>query len=171
MAKFLLRIGLFSTIIGLCIFLSNIATQGVSSSTINSNFLTGPNGTSAQLFVPLLSGSKEIRLNVPRSFEGTLYIFDYEGTRRLVEDGVKEPILKEDFRGSTLIDFNLTRRNAYMIIIESHVAEAVQGTFGIVQKGGTKADMLTDSALIATIGAVTTIMGAIPSLTRQRKPK
>jgi hypothetical protein len=171
MAKLLLRIGLFITVIGLCIFFSNVATQGVPSSTTNSIFSTGPNGTSAQLFVPLLSGSKEIRINVQRSFEGTLYIFDYEGTRRLVEDGVNEPIVKEDFKGSTLIDFNLTRRDAYMIVIESHVDEAVQGTFGIVQKGGTKLDMLTDSALIAAIGAVIAVAGAIPNLTRQRKPK
>ena len=171
MAKFLLRIGLFITVIGLCIFFSNVATQGVPSSTTNSPFSTGPKGSYAQLFAPLLSGSKEIRINVQRSFEGTLYIFDYEGTRRLVEDGVSEPIVMEDFKGSTLIDFNLSRRNAYMIVIESHVDEAVQGTFGIVQKGGTKVDMLTDSALIDAIGAVIAVAGAIPNLTRQRKPK
>jgi hypothetical protein len=170
-AKLFLRIGLFMMVIGLCIFFSNVATQGVHSSTTSGPFSTGPNGSSAELFVPLLSGSKEIRINVERSFEGTLYIFDYEGARRLVDDGVSEPIVREDFRGSTLIDFNLSRRNAYMIVIESHVDEAVEGTFGIVQKGGTKMDMLADSALIAAIGAVIAVAGAISSLTQQRKPK
>jgi len=169
MARFWFRIGVCTTIIGLCIFFSNIATQGPSS-TVGGQFSTGPNGTWAELYVPLLSGSKEIRINVPRSFEGTLYIFDYEGTKRLVEDGIREPILEENFKGSTLVDFALSRRGAYTIVIESHVPQTSQGTTGIVQKGGIKADMLQDSAIVILVGLTISGIGGALKIIRSHKP-
>jgi len=170
MARFWLRIGVCTTIIGLCIFFSNIATQGPSS-TVGGQFSTGPNGTWAELYVPLLSGSHEIRINAPRAFKGTLYIFDYDGTRMLVENGSRKAIVEEDFKGSILIDFSLDRRGAYTIVIESHISQASQGTIGIVQKGGLKQDRLSDSEIIIAIGVTTTIPSAIFSIRRSRKPK
>lgn len=171
LARFCLRTGFIIAILGACILLSSIATQGVHSTAGSINFFTGPNGTWAELYVPLLSGSKEIRINAPRAFEGTLYIFDYQGTKLLVEDNIKDPILEESFKGSTLVDFNLSRRGAYTIVIESHVPEASQGTIGIVQKGGIKADMLQDSAIMILVGLAMLGIGGAFKIAHTHKPR
>ncbi len=158
MARCALRIGFFIIVLGVCIVLSQVATQGPAS-IMSGSFSTGPNGTSAELFAPLLSGPIEIRIGAARSFEGALYLYNYEGTEKLIEEGLEEPILNESFKGSTLINFNLNRRDACTIVIESHIAEASEGTIGIVQAGGIKADMLQDSSIIIMVGFVIAGLG------------
>jgi hypothetical protein len=145
-----LRIGVFITILGVCMLLSKMAPPVPSAGSIA--YSTEPKGTWAMLNVPLLSGSKEVRIKAAGSFEGTLYIYDYQGTRKLIEDGVEEPILNETFKGSTLIDFNLSRRDAYTIVIKSHVADSSQGTVGIVETGPKNGDMLQDYSIITIVG-------------------
>jgi len=164
--RFLLRIGICITIIGLTIIFANI-TISLRGSTRHGNFRTSPNGTYVQL-VTLRNRPYEIRIAAPKAFEGTLYLFNYEGIGKLAE-GTGTPILEQTIKGSTLIDYTINRRGAYMIMIESHVPTETEGSLGLVEKEAISQDMLSESAIIIIIGIATTITATIPKISKALK--
>jgi len=151
----MLRIGVCVIIIGLTILLANITGSGggIGSTT----FSISSNGTWFELVAPLRSGPHEIRIGAPQAFRGTVYVFNYEGMRLLTE-GTKLPILEENIQGSTLIDFTINRRGAYLIMIQSNVSTQIEGSLGIVDKGRISYDLIFDSMIIITIGTAITIL-------------
>ncbi len=161
-ARFLLRIGTCIIVIGLTIFLANITTS-LTGGTSYGGLTIPPNGTYIELFVPLRNRPYEIRINVPKTFEGTLYIFNYEGIKKLTE-GTKTPILEQTINGSTLIDLTINRRGAYAIMIESHVPTQTEGYIGLVEKEAISQDLLLDSTIIIIIGIAITITATIPKI-------
>ena len=161
------RTGIFITIIGLAILCANITSR--IGSTRSGNFSVAPNGTYLEVVYRLRNRPIEFRINVPKAFEGTFYLFDYEGIRRLTE-GTKTPILEENIKGSTLIDYTINRRGAYMIMIESHVSTQTEGSIGIVEKEAISQDLIWDSTRIVIIGIATTILATIPKITQLHKP-
>ncbi|MFB0523085.1 MAG: hypothetical protein ACETV1_04905 [Candidatus Bathyarchaeia archaeon] len=163
-ARFLLRIGICIIIIGATIVFANITAGG--GFTGSGNFRTPPNGTYVEL-VTLRNRPYEIRIKAPKAFKGTLYLFNYEGIRRLAE-GTRTSILEETIKGSTLIDYTINRRGAYLILIESHVPNQTEGSLGLVEKEALSQDMMWDSGIIITIGIATTILALIPKITRLR---
>lgn len=165
--RFLLRIGICIIIIGLTIIFANI-TVSLRGYTSHINFRTPPNGTYVMVTAPLRNCPYEIRITAPKTFEGTLYLFNYEGIRRLTE-GTRTPILEEVIRGSTLIDFTISRRGAYMIMIESHVSTETEGSMGLVEKEALSQDLIFDSTIIILIGIATTITATIPKISKALK--
>ncbi len=160
-AQFALRIGMCITIVSVSMILATLTLQGYSGVQGIEQFTINPNGSFATLVAPLCDGPHEIRITAPRSFNATLYIFDYEGTRKLLTDGAKEPLIKENIRGSTLIDFNLTRRGSYLIMLESHISTEASGTVGIVEKAISNQDIIWDSAIILAVGVAATLLAFI----------
>jgi len=163
--RVLQRTGIFIIIIGLAILFANITTP---SGTGTGPFDVPPNGTYLQVEIPLRYGPIEIRISAPKAFEGTFYLFNYEGIRRLTE-GTRTPILEETIQGSTLIDYTINRRGAYMIMIESHVSTQTEGSISIVEKKVISQDLIWDSTRIIIIGIATTILATIPKITQLLK--
>lgn len=161
--KLTLRIGVCIIIIGLTILLANIT--GSSGGGIGStNFSISPNGTWFELVAPLRSGPHEIRIRASEAFRGTLYLFNYEGMRLLAE-GTKISILEENIQGSTLIDFTINRRGAYLIMIQSIVSTETEGSLGLVEKGRISQDLILDSTIIIIIGTAITVLSMTPKIT------
>lgn len=165
--SFLLRIGICTIIIGLTILLANII-PGQTGSMSSGNFSILPNGTYIELLIPLHNRAYEFRITVPKVFEGTFYLLNYEGIRKLAE-GTKTPILKETIKGPTLIDFTINRRGTYMILIESNVSEITQGSIGIIEKEGLSQDILQDATIIIILGIAITAPATLPKITWLRK--
>jgi len=163
--RLLLRTGVCIIIIGVTILFANITVSGTSSIS-SGNFSTPPNGAYLKL-ITLRNRPYEIRIKAPRAFEGTLYLFNYEGIRRLAE-GARTPILEENIEGSTLIDYTIGRRGAYLIMIESHVSTQTEGSLGLVEKEALSQDMMWDSGIIIIIGIATTILAIIPKISKSR---
>jgi hypothetical protein len=42
--------------------------------------------------------------------------------------------MEENIKGLTFIDFNLTRRGAYLIMLESHASTEASNSVGVVEK-------------------------------------
>ena len=165
--RFALRVGICTVIIGVTILLANIIS-GRTGSVLSGNFSISPNGTYLELLIPLRNRACEIRISVPRAFESTFYLFNYEGIRNLAE-GTRTPMLEEAIKGSTLIDFTINRRGTYMILIESHISDMTQGSIGLVEKEGLSYDILQDAAIIIILGAAITTLATIPKITQLRK--
>ena len=167
-AQFALRISACIAIIGISIILATLTVQNYSDILGVPDFTLGPNETFATLIAPLNDGPHEIRITAPRSFNATLYIFNYEGTRKLLTDGTKEPLIKENIRGSTLIDFNLTRRGPYLIMLESHTSTEASGTVGIVEKAISNQDMIWDSTIIIIVGFAVAMIAVLSKIKRSQ---
>ncbi len=163
-ASFLFRTGICIIIIGLTIILADV-TMSLGGSSGYSNFSVHPNGTYVQLVSPLRNRRYEIRVTVPKAFLGTLYLFNYEGIRRLAE-GVRTPMLEEAINGSTLIDFKIDRRGAYLIMIESHVASETEGGLGLVEYGASSQDLIFDCTIIIIVGAAMALLAILPRIGR-----
>lgn len=165
-ARFTLRIGVCIIIIGLTILLANITGSGEGS--VSATFSISPNGTWFKLVAPLHSDLHEIRIGAPQAFRGTFYLFNYEGIRLLAE-GTKLPILEESIQGSTLIDFTLNRRGAYLIMIQSNVSTETEGSLGIVEKGRISQDLILDSTIIIIIGTTIAILAIALEIIHSRR--
>lgn len=165
--RFLLRIGICTIIIGFTIILANISSQTGSKST--GNLSIPPNGTYSQLLIPLRNHAYEFRIVVPKAFEGKFYLFNYEGIRKLAEEGTRTPMLEEKIKGPTHIDVTINRRGTYMILIESNVSDTIQGSINIVEKEGLSQDILQDATIITILGIATTALATIPKITSLRK--
>jgi len=162
--RFLFRTGICIMIIGLTIILADV-TMSLGGSSGYSNFSIPSNGTYVELIAPLRNRRYEIRVMAPKAFLGTLYLFNYEGIRRLAE-GVRTPILEETINGSTLIDYTIDRRGAYMIMIESHVSTETEGGLGLVEYGALSRDLIFDSTIIIIIGMAVALLTIIPRIGR-----
>lgn len=148
-----LRVGLCILVIGFAM----LATSAVSrfGNTESGSFTAPPGGDSdVNIFTPLFGGRCEIRVSVSRAFKGTLYVFDYDGIRKLLNDGVKTPVFSEGFQGNTLMDLNLTGKGTYMVIVHSNATQSYEGTFGLVEPGGVDQTMVQASLTIVTVGVV-----------------
>lgn len=108
------------------------------------------NGT--EMLVTYLSNRPhEIRVVIPRNFNGTLYIFDYEGIKRL-SDGITVAKIEKAINGPFLIDFTPNRRGPYMILIESKISTQVGGSINFIEKGAISQDIQGDSLVIILFG-------------------
>jgi hypothetical protein len=165
--SFTLRIGACITVIGIAMVLATMTIPV--GNTFSLSFTAPANGDSdINIVAPVFPGHCEIRVSVSRSFEGTLYMFDYDGMRGLLTEGNKMPILEEDFKGPTLIDFNLTEKGAYLFMVESHVSTSTQGTIGLIEKEAVDQDLLQYSIIIAAIGLATSLVAGITKTARSR---
>lgn len=158
----LLRIGICIVVIGLSIFFANLSVLSGSTSSIS--FDAPANGACA-IVTELENRPHEIRILVPKDFNGTFCIFNYEGIRKLTED-TKTPTLEQTLEGPTLIDFTPNRRGAYMFLIESKVSETVSGSIGLVEKGALRQDILVDSAIVILFGLAVTLVTAVSKWTK-----
>jgi len=150
-------------IVGLFVLVANL-TASLRGSTMSGNFTVQPNGR--YIYVTYLSNRPyELRVLVADDFNGTFYIFNYEGIKKLTE-GVETPLLERTIRGSQLIDFAPSRRGAYMIIIESQVPIATSGAISTVEKEALSQDIQTDSAIIILVGLATALIASIPGSKR-----
>jgi hypothetical protein len=77
--------------------------------------------------------------------------------------------MEENIKGLTFIDFNLTRRGAYLIMLESHASTEASNSVGVVEKAVSNQDLLCDSATILAAGIITAVPTFI--LTRRRRTK
>jgi hypothetical protein len=168
--SFALRLGACITVIGIAMVLATMAIPV--GNTFSLSFTAPANGDSdINIVAPVFPGHCEIRVSVSRSFEGTLYVFDYDGMMRLLTEGNKMPILEEDFKGPTLIDFNLTQKGAYLFMVESHVSTSAQGTIGLVEKEAVDQDLLQYSIMIAAIGLAISLVTGITKIAPSRLHK
>jgi len=104
----------------------------------------------------------EIRIYVSEDFNGTLYIFNYEGIKKLIE-GTKVPMLEQNLEGPVLIDFTPNQRGAYMFLIENKASDVFSGSIGLVEKKAISQDIQKDSLIMILLGSVTSgITSAIP---------
>ena len=154
----LLRTGICIVVIGLSIFFANL-TSVLSSSTSSTSFDVPANGACA-IVTELQNRPHEIRILVAKGFNGTFYIFNYEGIKKLTE-GTKAPTLEQTIEGSILIDFTPNRRGAYMFLIESEVSESVSGSIGLIEKEALNQDILIDSTIIILFGFTLTLVAAV----------
>lgn len=150
-------------IIGFLILLANL-TASLKGFTNSGNFAVQPN--ERYIYVTYLSNRPyELRILVADDFNGTLYIFNYEGMKKLTE-GVEIPLSERAIRGPQLIDFTPSRRGAYMIIIESQVSVTASGVISTVEAETLSQDIQTDSAMIILFGLGTAVLASIPDLKR-----
>jgi len=150
-------------IIGLFVLFANL-TASLRGSTFSGNFTVQPNRR--HIYVTYLSDRPyELRVLVADDFNGTFYIFNYEGIEKLTEE-VETPVLERTIRGSQLIDFTPSRRGAYMIIIESQVPITASGAISTVEKEALSQDIQTDSAIIILVGLATALIASIPDSKR-----
>jgi hypothetical protein len=145
-------------IMGLSILLANL-TSTLRGSTSSMSFEASANGTYA-VVVKLQNRPYEIRILVPKDFNGTLCIFNYEGIKKLTE-GTKTPTLEQTLEGPILIDFTPNRRGAYMFLVESKVSENVSGSIGLVEKKAISQDLLVDSPIIILFGLAIMLVAAL----------
>ena len=109
----------------------------------------------------------EIRITFPDDFKGTVYIFNYEGIRKLTE-GTKTPTLEQTIEGPQLIDFKPDRRGAYLLIIESNVSTTMYGSLGIIEKKGISQDMTLDSTITIIIGFAVIMIAVLSKMKSHR---
>lgn len=173
-SRVLFRSGICIIIIGLFILLANL-TSTLRGSTSSVSLEVPANGTS-MVVTELHNRPYEIRILVPKDFNGTLCIFNYKGIKKLTE-GTKTPTLEQTLEGSILIDFTPNRRGAYMFLVESNVSENVSGSIGLVEKEAISQDLLVDSTIIILFGLAIILMAALSkhlsrhSNERHRTPK
>ena len=154
-SKIAFRIGISVVIIGLAIFFSNLTTSLIGSTTY-SGISIPPDGTE-NLVTYLSNRPYEIRILVPEDFNGTLYIFNYEGIKKLTE-GTKTALIEKPIEGPLLIDFTPNRRGPYMILIESKISTQVGGSINLVEKEAISQDIQGDSVIIILFGlAITSV--------------
>lgn len=161
--RLLLRTGICIIIIGSAILFATI-TATVTTFYGTSGFTTPANGAYLKI-IAFRNRPYEFRITAPRSFEGTLSLFNYEGIRNLAE-GIRTPILEEPIQGSTLIDYTVGRRGAYAILIESHVSNEIDGTLNWVEKEAISQDMMWDSTIIIIIGLAVIIIAVLSKMKR-----
>lgn len=157
-SRVLLRIGICIIIIGLAIFLANL-TSTVHGSIRSMSFEVSANGTYI-VVTSLQNHPYEIRILVPKHFNGTFYILNPESIKKLTE-GTKTPTLEQTLEGPILIDFTPNRRGAYMFLMESKVSEIVSGSIGLVEKEAISQDLLVDSTIIILSGLAIMLMAAL----------
>lgn len=157
-SKFLLRTGVCIIIIGLSILLANL-TATLRGSTGSQNFSIPAEGI-YMLVIELHNRPYEIRILVTKDFNGTFYILNYEGIKKLTE-GTKTPLIKQVMEGPLLIDFTPNRRGAYMFLMESKVSEIVSGSIGLIEKEALSRDILVDSAIIILSGMVIILIATV----------
>jgi hypothetical protein len=145
-------------IIGLSISFANL-TFTLRGSTTHIGFEAPANGTS-MVVIELHNRPYEIRILVPKDFNGTLCIFNYEGIKKLTE-GTETPTLEQTLEGSSLIDFTPNRRGAYMFLVESKVSKNVSGSIGLVEKKAISQDLLVDSTIIILFGLAIMLVAAL----------
>jgi len=160
-----LRIGIIITIIGLSVFFANLTASMISSSS-SSSICIEAYGTYMELS-EFRSRPIEIRITVPDDFKGTVYIFNYEGIRKLTE-GTKTPTLEQTIEGPQLIDFKPDRRGAYLLIIESNVSTTMYGSLGIIEKKGISQDMTLDSTITIIIGFAVIMIAVLSKMKSHR---
>jgi hypothetical protein len=174
--RFTLRIGICTTVIGLAVLLALMTAQAGSIASVS---FTAPANAISDVHVvgPFFIGPVEIRVSVPRAFKGTFYVFNYDGMRKLLTESVREPVLEENITGSTLIDFNMTSKGAYLIMVESHVSAETRGEVGLVQEPAIDQDQMWYSEVMITVGvglsAAATILDRAQhlGLRRSKKPQ
>ncbi|MEM3627002.1 MAG: hypothetical protein QXZ25_03140 [Candidatus Bathyarchaeia archaeon] len=153
--RIMLRIGLSIAIIGLAIFFSNLTSSLMSSDMYAS--ISIPSNGADNLVQYFSNRSYEIRIVVPENFNGTLYVFNYEGIKNLIK-GFKTPLMETNINGSVLIDFTPNRRGPYMILIENKTSKRAEGALNIIEKEAVNQDLIGDSLMIILCGlAITTV--------------
>ena len=149
-------------VVGLTIVLANV-TMSPGSGAASSHFSVAPNGTFLEIYTILYDRQYEIRVTVPKTFEGALYVFDYEGMRKLAE-GTRSPILEESINGSVLIDFKANRRGAYSIMIESHTSMDAEGMLSLAEIEALSWDLISDATVIMVAGIVLAVVTLTPKI-------
>ena len=157
-SRVLFRTSICIIIIGLSIFLANL-TSTLRGSTSFMSFEVPANGTS-MVVIELHNRPYEIRILVPKDFNGTLRIFNYEGIKKLTE-GTETPTLEQTLEGPILIDFTPNRRGAYTFLVESKVSKNVSGSIGLVEKEAISQDLLVDSTIIILFGLAIMLVVAL----------
>jgi hypothetical protein len=136
-------------------------------STSQGNFQVPPKGRHIEV-IEFKNRPYEIRILVQGDFNGTLYLFNFEGIKKLTE-GIQAPIIEQIIEGPLLIDFTPNRRGAYMFIIESKVSSTAIGAIGIAEGEAISQDLQQDSLTIGLLGVIIASATLIPKLTRRIK--
>ncbi|MCD6241807.1 hypothetical protein J7K27_09940 [Candidatus Bathyarchaeota archaeon] len=166
-SRVLFRTGVCTIVVGLSILFANL-TATFRGSTGSVNFSIPANGI-YMVVIELHNRPYEIRILVPKDFNGTFYIFNYGGIKKLIE-GTKTPILEQTLEGSSLIDFTPNRRGAYLFLIESKISESVSGSISFIEKEAISQDLLLDSTFIILFGlAIIIVASSFKRLTRLRE--
>jgi len=152
----------------LSILFANLTTSFVGS-TRHFGISIPANG--AEMFVAYFSNRPhEIRIVIPGNFNGTLYIFDYEGIKKL-SVGITAAKIEKAIEGPFLIDFTPNRRGPYMILIESKISTQVAGSINFIEEEAISQDLQRDSLVIILFGlAVTGITLMINLVTPSKTP-